>query len=251
MNASESSSSITVLSYNIHYGEGVDGVYDLSRIAKVILSASPDIVGLQEISDSTMAAELGRLTGMTAVFGASKGRREERKMDGYGDAILSAHPFDWVDNFHITTASDSRYEAMGVDVDLSAVYGSGTSIRFITTHFDWLKTIGSHVARLGAVEVIEEGFFKTDPHQPAILTGDLNAIPESEPLQALQKKGWVYENLGRPLPTIRVVNPTRQIDYILPRPINRWHILNVEVLDEQVASDHRPIMMTLELLPAP
>ena len=175
MNASESSSSITVLSYNIHYGEGVDGVYDLSRIAKVILSASPDIVGLQEISDSTMAAELGRLTGMTAVFGQSLGR-----MDGYGDAILSAHPFDWVDNLSLPSASDSRYEVMAVDVDLSAVYGSETSIRFITTHFDWLKTIGSHVARLGSVEVIEEGFFKTNPHQPAILTGDLNATPESE-----------------------------------------------------------------------
>jgi endonuclease/exonuclease/phosphatase family metal-dependent hydrolase len=246
MSASKSSTSITVLSYNIHYGKGIDGKYDLNRIANVILSVSPDIVGLQEISDSTMATELGNLTGMTAVFGQSLGR-----MDGYGDAILSAHPFDWVDNLSVPSASESRYEVMGVDVDLSKIFGPETSIRFINTHFDWLKTLGSHFARLGSVEVIEKGFFETNPYQPAILTGDLNEIPESAPLQALKKNGWVYENLGRPLPTIGAANPTRQIDYILPRPINRWHIFTVEVLDEQVASDHRPIVMTLELLPSP
>ena len=51
---------LKVMSYNIHYGVGMDEKLDLPRIAKVISDEHPDIVGLQEIGDSTMAAELGR-----------------------------------------------------------------------------------------------------------------------------------------------------------------------------------------------
>ena len=234
---------IKVMSYNIHYGVGMDGEIDLQRIATVIVEQEPDIVGLQEIGDSTMAAELGRLTGMSFVFGDSLG-----KQDGYGDAILSRHPFDWVDNYSIPSASSSRYQAMGIDVDLSGVYGDGATVRFINTHFDWLRTIGSQEARLATIEVIERGFF-SDPELPAILTGDLNATPDSAPLQELVRRGWVNEDLGRTLNTIGSEDPTRQIDYVLFRSSRRWRAVDVEVLDEPVASDHLPIVMTLELLP--
>jgi endonuclease/exonuclease/phosphatase family metal-dependent hydrolase len=44
---------ITVLSYNIHHGEGMDGKIDLERIAKVITSVSPDFVALQEVDRRT------------------------------------------------------------------------------------------------------------------------------------------------------------------------------------------------------
>jgi hypothetical protein len=37
---------LRVLTYNIHHGEGVDGKFDLPRIAEVIKSASPDLVAL-------------------------------------------------------------------------------------------------------------------------------------------------------------------------------------------------------------
>ncbi len=158
---------IEILSYNIHYGLGMDRKYDLKRIAKVIVSHDPDIVGLQEIGDSTMAAELGRLTGMRAVFGQSLGR-----MDGYGDAKISA-----------------------------------------------------------------------------ILTGDLNATPESAPLKKLEEKGGgVQKTLGKEQKTIGSKNSKKQIDYVLFRPNNSWKVVDVEVLDEPIASDHLPILMTLELL---
>jgi endonuclease/exonuclease/phosphatase family metal-dependent hydrolase len=235
--------SIKILSYNIHYGIGMDDKVDLGRIAKVILSKDPDIVGLQEIGDSAMAEELGRLTGMKFVFGQSLGR-----MDGYGDAVLSKHPFEWVNNYSIPSASSSRYQAMGIDVDLSNIYKEGTKVRFINTHFDWLSTIGSQEARLATVEVIEKGFFAEDPGIPAILTGDINAIPDSAPLKKLVQKGWVNEALGKELKTIGPKNPRKQIDYVLIRPKESWKVIDVEVLDAPMASDHLPILMTLELL---
>ncbi len=233
---------IKVMSYNIHYGLGMDDKVDLARIAKVISDQNPDIVGLQEIGDSIMAAELGRLTGMNFVFGPSLD-----KMDGYGDAVLSKHSFEWVNNYSIPSASSSRYQAMGVDVDLSSIYGENAKVRFINTHFDWLKTIGSQESRLATVEVIERGFFSDNKRLPAILTGDLNAEPESEPLKKLKEKGWVAETLGKDLNTIGSTNPTKQIDYVLIRPAENWKVVDVIVLDEPVASDHLPVVMTLEL----
>ncbi len=235
---------IKILSYNIHYGFGMDSKLDLSRIADVIKRVKPDIVGLQEISDSTMAAELGELTNMEAIFGPSKGTTS-----GYGDAILSRHLFRYVGNQSIPSASGSRYEAMCVDVDLSQVYGEGSIVRFVNTHFDWLKTIGSQVARKGAVEVIETAFFNENHNLPSLLAGDLNATPDSAPLKLMQRKGWVHEDFNKDLFTIPVVNPDRQIDYVLTRPAKRWHIVSVEVINESMASDHLPILMTVELLP--
>ena len=231
--------SLKVMSYNIHYGLGMDGKYDLERIARIIKKENPDIVGLQEIGDSLMAAELGRLTGMPVVFGPSLG-----KMDGYGDAILCKFPFEWINNYPIPSASSSRYQAMAIDVDISEKIGKKTNMRIVNTHFDWLETLGSREARLAAVDVIEKGFFKNDI-LPAILTGDLNATPGSEPLRKLQSKGWVYESLGKDLRTIRAGNPEKQIDYVLFRPRKSWKVTNVRVLDEPVASDHLPVLMTL------
>ena len=236
----QESKTITVMSYNIHYGQGMDGRVDLPRIAKIISDQNPDLVGLQEIGDFAMAEKMGRLTGMKFVFGPSLGKKE-----GYGDAILSKHPFDSFKNYSIPSASSSRYQAMGIDVDLSEVLGRAVTVRFINTHFDWLRTIGSEEARLATVEVIERGFFGDDS-LPAILTGDLNATPESKPLKRLFEKGWVNRDLGKTLNTIGGERRARQIDYVLFRSKQRWNVVDVEVLSEPIASDHLPIVMELE-----
>lgn len=86
---------IRILTYNIHHGEGSDGVFDLPRLARVIASADPDLVALQEVDEKTersggvsQVSELGRLTGLRPVFG------EAMPFDsgGYGVAVLSRWP---------------------------------------------------------------------------------------------------------------------------------------------------------------
>lgn len=237
----ETPKTLKVMSYNIRYTFGMDEKHDIERIAKVISKQAPDIVGLQEIGDSAMAAKLGELTGMKFVFGPSKENEKE-----YGDAVLCRFPFEWVGNFSIPSASSSRYQVMGIDVDLSELYGAGTKVRFLNTHFDWLKSIGSQEARLATVDVIERGFVE-NCNLPLLLTGDLNATPDSAPLKKLKKKGWVNKEGGEELHTIPVVNPNRQIDYVLVRPKRVWNIVEIEVVQEEVASDHLPVVMTLEL----
>jgi endonuclease/exonuclease/phosphatase family metal-dependent hydrolase len=118
----------------------------------------------------------------------------------------------------------------------------------MTTHFDYLGTIGSKAARMASVEVIEEAFMEGGPDIPGILTGDLNATPGSEPLTFLEKMGWVNEDMGRDLFTVPSSSPRKQIDYVLIRPSSRWVVKDVKVMDERLASDHLPIVMILELV---
>jgi endonuclease/exonuclease/phosphatase family metal-dependent hydrolase len=251
---------LKVLSYNIHYGIGMDSKKDLERIAGVIKRIDPDIVGLQEVHDSLMTATLSRLTGMKGVFGASMEKEPPNlyRLLGipvpatqlfYGDAILCKYPFQLIGNESIPSASSSRYEAMCVEVDLSGMTGKKCVIKCINTHFDYLETIGSRAARLASVDVIEEAFMESDPDPPGILTGDLNAVPGSAPLKYLGEKGWVNDNMNRDLFTVPSRSPRKQIDYVLYRPTSRWTVLDVSVIDEGLASDHLPILMTLELIP--
>jgi len=240
--ADDGQKTIKVMSYNIHYGIGMDKKLDLKRIAEVIKKEKPDIVGLQEIGNEAMAKELGELTGMNYLFGPSLGSSK-----GYGDAVLCIHPFKSLGNHSIPSASGSRYQAMAIDVDLSKVYGEGSNVRFINTHFDWLKTIGSEQARLATVDVIEQAFFK-DEKIPSILAGDLNATPDSDPLKKLAKYGWHHKSLGKLGYTIPSANPTKEIDYLLVRPKASWLVKESKVLAEPVASDHLPVIKTLKLL---
>lgn len=256
----QNAKTIKILCYNIHYGVGMDSQKDLQRIADVINKLNPDIVGLQEVSDSSMTAILGELTKMNAVFGPSMEKETPnlyllldipvpQSQLFYGDAILSKHPFEYVGNLSIPSASSSRYEAMCADVNLSSIYGEDTPVRFVNTHFDYLETIGSKVARKGAAEVIETAFFDGSNSLPAILTGDLNATPHSEPIELLQTKGWVTNTSDKNLLTVPSVKPKKQIDYVMVRPKQKWRIIDVKVIDEPLASDHLPILMTLELFP--
>src|SRR5207248_6293546 len=92
---------IRVLTYNVHHGEGRDGEVDLARLSRVISSAEPDLVALQEVDIGTertdmvnQVAELARLTGMYAQFGKAM----DYMGGGYGVAVLSRWSFLTTEN---------------------------------------------------------------------------------------------------------------------------------------------------------
>jgi len=64
-------------------------------------------------------------------------------------------------------------------------------------------------------------------------------------------KQWQIPGAGRIWPTTPVADPKRQIDFVLSHPANRWKVVEVRVIEETVASDHRPILVRFELLPSP
>ena len=235
---------LRVLSYNIHHGEGVDRKLDLPRIANVIKSMKPDLVALQEMDRGTertnkvdQPAELARLTGLNVAFGGNI-----RHQGGdYGNAVLSRLPIKQHKNHQLPRFDDG--EQRGVLEVAVRMREEGGTLLFLATHLD--HRTGDR-ERVASAKVIIE-LVADRMSQPAVLAGDLNDVPESKTLRELGTM-WTGAN-EKVLPTVPVNQPTKQIDFILFRPTERWRVIEVQVLDEAVASDHRAIFAVLELLP--
>jgi endonuclease/exonuclease/phosphatase family metal-dependent hydrolase len=234
---------LRVLSYNIHHGEGIDGRLDLQRIARVIRSAQPDLVALQEVDRKTARTrlvdqprELSRLTELEVAFGGNL------KVQGgdYGNAVLSRLPIARQDNHLLPSIKGGEQRGvLRVDVRLPGERGLLT---LWATHFDFRADPAERLAAVAAIESL----LADEPRQPALLAGDLNAVPHSEAMEALAKH-WSATSTQE-MPTSPVVKPKRQIDYVWYRPRDRFRVVEVRVLDEPEASDHRPILAVLELL---
>lgn len=236
---------LRVLSYNIHHGEGIDGVLDLKRIAKVIESVEPDLVALQEVDRNTRRTEkvdqperLAELTGLKVVFE----RNIEFEGGQYGNAVLSRLPIERHENHHLPRFDEGEQRGvLEVEIDLGKQRGS---LLLFATHLDHRRDQRERIASAKAIEKL----MSDRADRPAILAGDLNAVPDSEPLKIFGRT-WTRAN-RKPRPTVPVDEPSRQIDYVLYRPAERWKAVEVRVLDEAVASDHRAIFAVLELRPA-
>lgn len=233
---------LRVLSYNIHHGEGVDRKLDLERIAKVIRSANPDVVALQEVDRNVkrtgvvdQPVELARLTKMNVIFGANI----ELQGGHYGNAVLSGYPIARHKNHLLPNIDDSEQRGV-IELEIE-IPEADQKVLLLATHLDYRP---DESERLASAKVIND-LIANRPEHPALLAGDLNATPESETLR-LFGTAWTRANT-KPMATVPVSEPTKQIDFILYRPVSRWKVVEVKVLDEAVASDHRAIFAVLEL----
>ncbi len=233
---------VRVLSYNIHHGEGTDGRLDLERIAEVIRSAEPDVVALQEVDRGVARTGgldeptiLARLTGMTALFE----RNIPYQGGEYGNAVLSRLPVRGHRNVFLPALTEGEQRGVLV-VDLTAPDGRAP-LRVLATHLDFHPPDDE---RMASAELINKLVTEEAPDRPTILMGDLNSLPDSRVLAAFDTN-WVRAN-PEPVPTFPAARPTRQIDYVLVRPVEGWRNVEVRVLDAPVASDHRPILAVLE-----
>ncbi len=233
---------LVVMSYNIRYGLGMDDRLDLARIADVINSVNPDIVSVQEVDRVVrrsggvdQAEELGRLTGMHAVFG----RAIDYQGGEYGNAVLSRFPI--VDSHVLPLPGREKRCALMVTVEIPSDASTMHPLTFVATHFDHRR----EEARMESIKIIEE-YFNLRTNALGILAGDINARPTSRELDALRET-WLNATDADDFFTFRSDNPNRQIDYILVRPKGAWRVVESKVLDEPVASDHLPIVSVLEL----
>ncbi|MEW4453200.1 endonuclease/exonuclease/phosphatase family protein [Bremerella sp. JC817] len=232
---------IRVVSYNIHHGEGTDRKLDLKRIADTIAAAKPDIIALQEVDQNTsrtgkvdQAATLAEMLKMNSVFGGNL------KLQGgqYGNAILTRYPSISMTNHRLPQVNPGEPRGV-IEADIR-VPGLQPSLKVLATHLDHR----SHNAdRIASCEEINK-LTKDWGDRPALLAGDLNDVPESKALQILAPH-WTQAN-AEPVATIPSDDPERQIDFILLRPASQWKVVEFQVLDEAVASDHLAILAVLE-----
>jgi endonuclease/exonuclease/phosphatase family metal-dependent hydrolase len=234
---------LRVLSYNIHHGRGLDGKLDLPRIARVIRDAAPDLVALQEVDRNTkrtgrvdQSAELGKLTGLHAGFA----RAIPLEGGEYGQALLARFHLQGVKG-HRLPGKQGQETRIVMEARVQPD-GGLPALTFLGTHFqhDDARTREEQAARVNELFGAAAG--------PVILAGDLNATPDSPPLKVLGKAWSVAAPPGKELLTFPADVPRRQIDYVLFRPTGAFRVTEARVIEEKVASDHRPVLVVLELV---
>jgi len=233
---------VAVLTYNIYHGQDANGNSNLDAVAGIINSLKPDLVALQEVDKGTtrakgldLTAELSKRTGMKGVFGKAM----DYAGGEYGEAILCRHPVIETKNNPLPHTPEAEPRAaLEARIQLPA----GGPIVFVGTHLDHLRDQRNRMIQAGRIRELY-----ADCDLPIILAGDLNAVPDSDPI-ALLVQEWSYAAQGDPRPTVPSVAPKRKIDYILFKK-DRWRVVEVRVIDEKVASDHCPVFAVLELLP--
>jgi endonuclease/exonuclease/phosphatase family metal-dependent hydrolase len=236
---------IRVLTYNIHHGQGMDGLFNLPRLAGVILSCHPDIVALQEVDAGTersgqvnQLAELQRLTGMDAVFGKAM----DFSGGTYGVGVLSRWPILDSEN-HPLPASADREPRTALTVKLR-LGERGPLLRFTSTHLDQSRDPANRLAQARHLNRVLAG-----ETIPSIVAGDMNTRTDAELMEIFDAQ-WTNAALN-PAPEAPTGRPRLPVDRVLFRPIDRWRVVESRVVDEPLASDHRPLLVVLEWTEAP
>ena len=218
---------LRILSYNIKHGAGMDDVVNLERQAAVINGCEPDIVGLQEV-DSIVprsgnvneAGRLGTLCGMYATFGPAIPLSNGK----YGVAVLSKEKPLSVTNIPLP----------GVEKRTLLVCEFEQYV-FACTHLDLDAS-----NRLASVPIILEEAKRWT--KPFLICGDWNDKPTSELITQMKKNFTILSETGSKGYSYPADKPTACIDYVatLGRTAMK---LNSSVIDEPLASDHRPVLV--------
>ncbi|WP_268625687.1 endonuclease/exonuclease/phosphatase family protein [Paenibacillus alvei] len=243
---STSQIALSVMSYNIRHGEGMDHMYDANRIVEVIRASGADIIGLQEVDryysarsnyEDTIAVLAERL-GMHWCYGANvihepePGRMQKRE---YGIAILSKYKI--LSHQHYPLSSDESEQrgllAAVLDVDRR-------NLHFYTTHLG--------LAQSERVEQVKEIINIVASHtmEPCIITGDFNAHPDSVEVASMSPAFCSAFADEHDAFTFPAGNAVETLDYIF---INHQtgNIEDRTVIHSSLASDHYPIAATLLL----
>ena len=221
-----------ILTYNVRNCRGLDNLTDYMRVAEIIKRINPDIVALQELDSATQRSngivvlnELASETKMHASYSASIAFQGGK----YGVGILSAKKPIGIK----TVALPGREERR------SLLIAEFDDFIFCCTHLSL-----NEEDRLESARIINSLF--DNAVKPVILGGDLNAVPESSPIKALESKWTVLNNTL--VPTIPADNPRRCIDYILARKSNHRIVVKESMVEkEPLASDHLPVWVRIKI----
>lgn len=238
---------LRILCYNIHYGQGNDGVYDLERLAAVIKAVDPDLVALQEVDVMVrrsgqvhQAEELGKLTGLDVYYGPT----QHYEGGLFGNAVLTKLPVSrvWIQPLPYTEATPELTTYPRGFVAVTVKTPGGKDVRFVSTHFQH----NVEEDRIAEAEAVNRYLAVESEKIPTLLAGDINAVPDSEPMKVLLSK-WTNVIDAEAAPTVPSKDPKSRIDYIFYRQGDPFEIVETRVIAEEMASDHRPVFAVLRV----
>lgn len=238
---------ISVMSYNIHVGKGMDGRMSLERINDDIQKAGADLIGLQELDRFTIrnpmdqAAELGKLSGFNIVFS----QNIDYQGGEFGIAIMSRYPILDKRFLHYKQKADRESRgALAVKVHPDYLNIS-KPIWFITTH---LGTDSTGEEQKNQVFELLDWMKDLEKEGYLIVSGDMNQTPMNPAMELFAPDFldiWTEAGEGEGF-TFNALEPSRRIDYLFIRRKDLFSCKKAFVLNS-AASDHRPVIAQVVL----
>ncbi len=225
---------LRLLSYNVRSLRD-----DSAAVARVIRDAKPDVVCIQEaprfLRWRSKCASLARRSGLVVIAG---GRRPGANL------VLSSLGVDVIAAHEVRFTKDPKLHQRGAVIAVLAKGGHRFAVA--GTHLDLaadprLRHVGElrdHASRLVPVGV------------PLIVAGDMNEEPGDPAWRALTDLGMdAFAAVGTGDGyTFSARDPRRRIDGVfLGQPLTARSATVLESPDVQVASDHRPLLVEIDL----
>lgn len=261
----EQDTRIDVMTFNIRLNTPSDSLnswpYRVDNVSAMVRYYEPDVIGTQEV----LPIQFADLKKVLADYTALGVGREDGKEKGERCALFyKTNRFELIDNgdFALSENPDNigpkGWDAACPRVATWAILkdkDSGKQFFALNTHLDHI----GQVARSEGAKLLVERMKTIANGMPAVLTGDFNSNPDSEPIQILigsdlqytaqtspVKYGpsWSFHDFGR-----RPIEKRSLIDYIFTSP--NFQALKYRVIadkpDNGYISDHCPVMSTLLL----
>lgn len=221
---------LSIMTFNVRNGRGMDDKVDYARTAKVIARYHPDVVALQELDSVT------KRSGGDNVLEKIAGVAE------YKSAYAAAIPFDGG-----KYGVGSLFREQPVQFYNIPLPGEEEQRTLQVIEFSSFVLFNAHLSlteadRNRSGEIINEERKKFT--KPVFLTGDLNAEPASTLITSLKKK---WKQLSPDAFTFPASIPDEQLDYIFvsAERASAFEIISSEVVADSLTSDHRPVVVRL------
>ncbi|TFG05672.1 MAG: hypothetical protein EU536_01410 [Promethearchaeota archaeon] len=241
---------VTFMTYNIHFGVGMDDKLNLERIVQNILVGDPDILGLQEVETGRIVSQgidmtqwIARALGMYYFYYPAVNEH------AFGCAILSKYPIINISTWNLPTIQLER-------VLVRATIQLNNSF--------WIDVFVTHLGleNDNTTAQIEFILSKTTPiTRPKVLMGDFNLYDNSTQIANITQVGGFNDtakdfnpsNPGDTFPSWPFPEPGKRIDYIFATnfaSIVDSHVVTDMILGINAAwefgSDHLPVVTTLQ-----
>ncbi|WP_307997005.1 endonuclease/exonuclease/phosphatase family protein [uncultured Bacteroides sp.] len=229
----QAQNTLKLMTYNIKNANGMDNVCDFQRVANVINNASPDVVAIQEVDSMTsrsgqkyVLGEIADRTQMHAYFAPAI------NFDGgkYGIGLLTKQVPIRLQTIPLPGREEER----------ALILAEFEDYIYCCTHMSLTEE-----DRMESLKMVKS--FTAPYKKPLFLAGDMNAEPESGFIKELQKDFQILSNPKQH--TYPAPEPKETIDYIatLKSNANGFALISARVLNEPMASDHRPILVELRM----
>ena len=229
--SAQAQNTLKLMSYNIKNANGMDNVCNFQRIANVINNTAPDVVAIQEVDSMTnrsgqkyVLGEIAERTQMHGYFAPAI------DYDGgkYGIGLLTKQVPLRLQSLPLPGREEAR----------TLILAEFTDYIYCCTHMSLTEE-----DRMKSLELVKA--FTSSSTKPLFLAGDMNAEPESGFIKELQKDFQILSNPKQH--TFPAPDPKETIDYIamLKQNAKGFAVISAKVINEPMASDHRPILVEL------